>query len=189
MHYHCEVWLPKVPKFESGLVDRKKLQGILEGILAPYSEEGANTRAAFWDWWQIGGRYTGQHDHYHGWEDPINQEPCDLCRGTGIRPDMSKEEMEWVRGCNGCDGKGIRTSYDYVDHEQDVMPLKDISEDLTCYTLIITGEKDRVYHSRKWDNKAKTFRDNKVFSGDNIKTFLKSKKITTGYLVIVDYHS
>lgn len=48
-----------------------------------------------WDWYQIGGRWSGILDNYNPTEDPLNQEPCGYCRATGIRMDLaSKEELE-----------------------------------------------------------------------------------------------
>lgn len=56
-----------------------------------------------WDWWQIGGRWTGMLAiSYDPSEDPENKERCFLCGGTGKR-----EDMECVSGCNGCKGTGI----------------------------------------------------------------------------------
>lgn len=40
-----------------------------------------------WDWHVIGGRWTGRLTDYKPHEDPINQEKCDLCDGTGQRKD------------------------------------------------------------------------------------------------------
>jgi hypothetical protein len=42
-----------------------------------------------WDWWQIGGRWTGAlTQDYDPTKDIENQEWCDLCGGTGNRPDI-----------------------------------------------------------------------------------------------------
>jgi hypothetical protein len=69
-------------------------------MLAPYSEH-ANEDHGWWDWWQIGGRYTGRLSGYNPRLNPDNIETCDLCNGTGTRPDMTV-----ANGCNKCDGKG-----------------------------------------------------------------------------------
>lgn len=55
-----------------------------------------------WDWWQIGGRYSGLFaPNYDPDKDPDNIEYCQLCLGTGKR-----EDMACVNGCNGCQGTG-----------------------------------------------------------------------------------
>lgn len=72
-----------------------------------------------WDWWQIGGRYTGKFvPNYDPETDKANQEVCWLCRGTGKRPDMVV-----ANGCNGCSGSGIATKWKSLD---DQMQLRDI---------------------------------------------------------------
>lgn len=60
-----------------------------------------------WDWWQVGGRYTGLlTPDYDPETDPVNQEKCFLCGGTGKRLDMQVEN-----GCNGCRGTGRKTKW------------------------------------------------------------------------------
>jgi hypothetical protein len=58
-----------------------------------------------WDWWQIGGRWTGTFaDGYNPSEDPNNIEVCSLCEGTGQRTDaiaagsfMVKAISQWIK--------------------------------------------------------------------------------------------
>ena len=62
-----------------------------------------------WDWFQIGGRWTGYLDGYNPEEDPSNLEECPLCGGTGMRTDklgnrFRDKNPEYT--CNGCDGVG-----------------------------------------------------------------------------------
>lgn len=61
---------------------------------------------AKWDWWQIGGRWTGTLGEYDPEKDPANIETCDLCHGTGKRRDMVV-----AGGCNGCRGEGRRVKW------------------------------------------------------------------------------
>lgn len=52
MHYHLEIVMPPVENIENAI----------EAILAPFSEhdgEDGPNQNSFWDWWQIGGRYSG----------------------------------------------------------------------------------------------------------------------------------
>jgi hypothetical protein len=90
----------------------------LKGKPAPDCEEceGKGTRRTTynqdsqWDWYQVGGRWTGLLDGYDPEKDPANLKTCYLCSGTGIRPD-GKEQFgeDWFKstnGCNGCQGKG-----------------------------------------------------------------------------------
>ncbi len=61
-----------------------------------------------WDWFQIGGRWTGLLDpSYDPAKDPRNQKPCDLCNGTGLRNDevgQKQRALDPTYGCNGCKG-------------------------------------------------------------------------------------
>jgi len=75
-----------------------------------------------WDWYAVGGRWSGMLGEYDPTQYEHNYEPCDVCNGTGSRPgtDYSAENMAWVRGgnasdpfhqvigagCNGCMGTG-----------------------------------------------------------------------------------
>lgn len=51
MHYHCEIILPPT----------EDIDGRLNKILAPFDENSDEARHAFWDWWVVGGRWSGQH--------------------------------------------------------------------------------------------------------------------------------
>jgi len=51
MHYHCEIVMPKTDNIEAAI----------KTILAPFDEgkEEDYGSGAFWDWWVIGGRWSG----------------------------------------------------------------------------------------------------------------------------------
>lgn len=74
---------------------------------------------AKWDWWSIGGRWTGYLTGHEPQKDKRNWERCWLCRGTGTRPDMNMSscsdgnEMFPVigSGCNGCAGTGWKLKF------------------------------------------------------------------------------
>lgn len=70
-----------------------KGSGIVESTANPKGE---------WDWWCIGGRWTGGLTDADPAADPENFESCFICRGTGTRTDMKV-----TNGCNNCHGKGI----------------------------------------------------------------------------------
>jgi hypothetical protein len=77
-----------------------------------------------WDWWSIGGRWTGMLiPHYDPNEDPRNKETCSLCHGTGKRKDMPEQEK-----CNGCAGTGISKKWptQWARIEGDQMRLGDV---------------------------------------------------------------
>jgi hypothetical protein len=80
-----------------------------------------------WDWYEIGGRWTGTFvECYDPEKDPANIEVCYLCNGTGKRRDLGKR----AKKCNGCDGKGKATKWptQWKKFKADVMPVKFLPE-------------------------------------------------------------
>jgi hypothetical protein len=101
-----------------------------------------------WDWWQVGGRWTGVWSDYNPQTDPANIETCSLCGGSGTRPDAAQFERsnpgwtEWSGGCNGCEGKGARVKWPtgWADHEGDLIPVAALLDNPALerpYSLVI----------------------------------------------------
>lgn len=105
-------------------------------LLAPYDEnQVAFADGSRWDWWVIGGRFSGLLDGYDPTQDPVNIKICDLCSGTGERPG-GREQFgdawhEWCNGCNGCHGTGqtLKFASQWRPHDGDRMPARDLSFD------------------------------------------------------------
>jgi hypothetical protein len=96
MHYLIGVILP----FK---YDGDKLHEAVGEVLKPWDEN--DNENGHWDWWQLGGRWTGTWSEYDPEQDPANQEACWLCHGTGLRDDEPArrhraEHPEYT--CNGC---------------------------------------------------------------------------------------
>jgi hypothetical protein len=200
MHYHCEVHLEEKPE------DFSELESMVERIMSSY-QEGYAYGNPFWDWYQIGGRWTGVKDNsYDPKEDPRNHEVCTLCNGTGFRTDPIGEESREKNTsyiCNACGerdddtgtwkhgklgpGKRVMWPTGWAHHPGDLMPVTEIPDDLSCYTLIVDG---RVFHKREWDNGEQDFRDTRFGKeGCNVKKTLDRIGVKDGFLVTVDYHS
>lgn len=195
MHYHAEVWLP------SNDVD---IDEALTTALAPHEEkynEDADTTLGFWDWYQIGGRWTGQHvPNYSPERDGRNIEQCEQCLGTGFRNDgighaartkdpsytcntcgeYDEETKTWRHGPNG-PGKRMKWPTSWARFDGDVISLMNAPADLTCATLIVG---DQVFHQEEWTGAEWRKTD---FDGSVIKR-LKKLGVTDGVLVTVDYH-
>lgn len=217
MHYQAEVFIPS----------NKNVEAQIERIMSPYDEnercvfkeikEGDEdyedydedkitgkrgywtNPKGFWDWFEIGGRWSGEHDDYDPYSNPINYEPCYICGGTGFRCDnvgMEARDDDPTYTCNGCGqydnenkvwthgkiGKGLKPKWNVARYDGDVVAIKDIKKELTAYTLIVNGE---VFHKKEWNGE--TFVDG-GFNG-NVLEKLKELGITDGYLVTVDYHN
>lgn len=100
MHYLTLVAVP--PGTRVTLASVEKLVG---KALAPFREElrGHHNPRGWWDYWQIGGRWTGLLDGYDPDDDPELHETCPFCDGVGVRV-----WREGPRECNGCAGSGAR---------------------------------------------------------------------------------
>jgi len=122
-----------------------------ERLLAPYNEDGEWFRAgddenppSRWDWWVIGGRWTGCLDGYDPRVDPANIETCDLCSGSGVRPDgldlFGADWVKWANGCNGCSGTGKSVAFSFQPHSGDVQPIERLGEFLPHAVVTPDGE-------------------------------------------------
>jgi hypothetical protein len=142
-----------------------------------------------WDWWVIGGRWTGAFTpDYDPSEDPRNIETCRLCNGTGKRDDeLGKEERKRnpEYGCNGCNGTGKSVKYSFAKHKGDIMPASKVPEKVTPYSLVTPDGKWYAKGEMGWfgmsdDNKSEE-KWEEVVKG----LFKKHKDCLA---VVVDYH-
>ena len=116
---------------------REHIEALVEHALEDF-------RDAEWDWYQIGGRWTGHFDGYKPESDPRNVEVCDLCGGTGDRATFRGEpkEHQHETGCNGCLGKGTRAKWptQWTKHDGDIRPVELLNEgDLDIYAICENG--------------------------------------------------
>lgn len=120
---------------------------------------------AKWDWYQLGGRFTGIfRPHYDPELDPANKETCWLCKGTGKRADG----VAVANGCNGCRGTGIMTKWPTkwrsvgdVVQVQDV-PLEALRNIAESTALARYDKAHQVIAGREipsWDEMREKFRD------------------------------
>ena len=187
MHYHCEVWIPT----------NENVETLVEKAMAPYYEE--ENENGFWDWYAIGGRWKGAHvPGYEQKKDPDHQRPCTFCAGTGLRKDMGHWENqkkvfndEWAEkmdGCNVCHGTGVEVTWptQWKPHAKDVIPVSEIPKDFSPATLILPSG---VLKSEEYIPDAPTLEEKFKPTPFSVEGVLRSKDITTGYLVTVDYHS
>ena len=188
MHYHCEVYLEERPEniFET-----------VSKIMEPYflilpDEDDEYNPNGFWDWFVIGGRWSGAHTEMLLDQEKLKQfyKICDEKELFWVGPDRPAEVQEAKRKEEFLklfpDFKGIiptcRDTYRIDGYSDDIIEVEKVTEHLSCYTLILP---DEVLHTEIWDG-------NKFcethFDGC-VKHALDERGITTGYLVTVDYHS
>lgn len=113
MHYSVIVIVDKPD-------DETDIAAAVETVLEQYRDRE-------WDWYQIGGRWTGFFDGYDPETDPANIQVCELCGGTGDRATWRKEpkDNQHESGCNGCMGKGTRAKWptDWQLHAGDIVSV------------------------------------------------------------------
>ncbi len=57
MHYHCEIIMPPIDP----LFSIEKVHEHVTQVMAPFDENLEDNQHSFWDWWVIGGRWSGEH--------------------------------------------------------------------------------------------------------------------------------
>lgn len=130
------------------------VEASVNASLEPHRETG---ESGWWDWWQIGGRFSGLLDGYDPESDPANVEACSLCGGRGRRPDADAFGAEWAErmgGCNGCMGKGVRAKWPtkWRRHDGDVAELGSVAVDISDSWAVVCGEACVV--REWWDGEA-----------------------------------
>jgi len=140
--------------------------GVVTSIYNPKSK---------WDFYQIGGRYTGRlMDGYNPEKDPENWEMCFLCHGTGLRDDemgVKEREKDPNYKCNGCvKGKALKHASQWKKFSGDVLPLMTVKPNVIPFAIVTP---DGQWHEKgkmgwwamvsdeddDWDKKAKEILD------------------------------
>ena len=105
---------------------------------------------ARWDWFSVGGRWTGTFTGYDPEKDTVNTKACFLCLGTGLRDDalgnqMRREDPEYK--CNGCQGTGKRVKWPtgWKEYDGDILPVSMLPRDFVPYALVTP---DGEWHER-----------------------------------------
>jgi len=114
--------------------DRAEVEAAVQFQMEPYDANGILFRdGSRWDWYQIGGRCSGMlFPDYKASEDPRNSEVCELCAGTGIRPEgLAQFGQAWYDRCNGCNGchgtgKALKHPGFWVPFDGDIIQLKEL---------------------------------------------------------------
>lgn len=132
--------------------DRAEIEAAVAFQMAPYDENEEWFRdGSRWDWYVIGGRYTGRLSSYDPEQDQRNWETCAICGGSGVRHGGREEFGEqWYQacnGCNGCSGKGTRLSYQFVPFEGDIVQVKNLTPEnrKACFAFL----RSRHWHERE----------------------------------------
>ena len=88
-----------------------------------------------WDWWTIGGRWTGALTKYDPEQDPRNRETCRSCGGSGKSPSALRGSSP----CAQCKGTGtdVKWPTEWVDHEGDVIECSKVDRDFVPFAYLL----------------------------------------------------
>lgn len=170
MHYLAFVAIPTIGDVEK----------LVAEVMAPHQEtydDDTKESCGFWDWYQIGGRWTGHLSGYDPEADPKNKETCSCCHGSKRLADGP---------CSYCSGEGTRSAWptQWILHAGDVQPisvLRDMSEDKQPHTII---DRTGAYEKEIWTGGGILKR--KEWAAD----FAAWQERNADYrVVIVDFHS
>lgn len=130
----------------------------------------------YWDWYQIGGRWSGVLDGYDPETNPLNTEECGHCRGTKLNNGSETP-------CAYCEGKGVTPKWptSWVPYKGDIAIVGDIKERRIPYTIV---SDDKWLSKEKWNGKS--FATTKDFTKKATKILDDNKE---NIAVVVDYHS
>lgn len=126
------------------------LEQAVARAMGPREDQGG-----FWDWYQIGGRWTGALSNYDPTKDPENIEICNICGGTGFRQDdrgRRAREQDPSYTCNGCGrhdgrkwshgeyGPGRRLKWPtlWSENPGDAVPIEKVEEENYRFYRVIT---------------------------------------------------
>lgn len=182
MHYSVLVILPNGVKPDPA--DREMVKRAVADLIERW-------RGKHFDWWQVGGRWTGVLSEYDPEKDERNVETCRFCAGTGKRGDaiaaLNPDQMKALNGCNGCKGTGreLKWPTQWVPFEGDVQPTEKITPEMAkkFYTYVLPSPKKwRAWEG--WNSRAKEFKEDKSW---DILAVLKDHP--GHYAVVVDTHN
>lgn len=96
----------------------------------------------YWDWYDIGGRWTGVLDpEYDPYTDPLNFTDCERCDSTGQDPFNEG-------ACLQCDGRGQRLSWRLAPVEVDVRKVSSIDPEILSTRFYAAVTPDGQWHSQ-----------------------------------------
>lgn len=173
---------------------------------AKYDETYERNPRGLWDWYQIGGRYSGRLSGYNPGADPALTEVCWLCNGTGLRNDelgrrFRAQNPDYT--CNGCSnspagpGRMAMWPSQWPRHHGDVMSALEFTSKLAEWTdgqmpyAIFTHGSEAVTIKERWTGDEWE----KLHDDESIRTVLAtilSARMRAGLsdrIVVIDYHS
>jgi len=118
-----------------------------------------------YDWFQVGGRFTGLLDGYDPFTDEANYERCEFCEGTGITTQAVADQYPAYKDnvgkrCIQCNHEpdqwhadeppfpGKRLRFGFQPHDGNVMPARNIDIERLRYIPSVIVTPDGEWHER-----------------------------------------
>lgn len=147
MHYHLEIVMPPAADVEAAITE----------ILAPFQEgsfddAGDPNTHTFWDYWSIGGRWSGEKILHALGNDALNRFSQELVKQqvaiSGVqfgKPSLafphqrSMVDALWCEWFPDCPLKGCPLFDHYKGNHGDIMPLKDVARTITAHAVMFAA--------------------------------------------------
>lgn len=154
-----------------------------------------------WDWFQIGGRWTGVLSGYRPADDPELMRSCRWCAGTGRRDDEVGRERRAADPsftCNGCEGRGEALDWptEWPRHHGDVLDaldvlvrIADVDDDAVPFAIMVHGDGRAVLMERFDGTRLRAERDTAGMRrelADILSARMRDGRADR--VVVVDYH-
>lgn len=186
MHWFAAVVVP------SGTT-REDAEKLVDEAMAPHREADGDVgfEGGWWDWWQVGGRWTGVWGEYDPHQDPANVETCIHCGGSGRRVDAARFGQAWIEatgGCNGCKGEGtcLKWPSQWATYDGDVIKVSALLNNPLRRPMTLVLPDGRAVHREWWTGKTWT----EVTEEEWEEQFRHElEPYRNEALVVVDYHS
>lgn len=198
MHYHGEVVLPP----------SEDIEGQIRSLIRQFSEHyNEDSRFSFYDYWEIGGRYSGSKmeanlgkDNIEAFSDWLTEKKVTVSAvrfGKQTLEPASQRQLvdtEWSRRFP--EFAGACPFFDHFDGDvSDICTVAEVPAELTCFTLIIADKPDwadklvvvELLHKEIWNGVSMQKTD---FDGNVLKVLQERKQVQDDWLVVtIDYHS
>lgn len=142
MHYSLEIITPPVADVEAAIGE----------ILLPFSENEEDANYAFWDWWQIGGRYSGgkteavvDPERLQAFKDELTRRKVTvsglICGKQELQPASQIEMVDalWRDMCPGAGRVCPMFKHSGERSSGDICTFKDLPPALKAYKVIFAA--------------------------------------------------
>jgi hypothetical protein len=148
MHYKLEIVMPPTDNIEKAI----------DTILEPFSEHDEDARHPFWDWYVIGGRWSGSKVKERIGEDVLTAF-YQWCRDEGVtvsnvqwgkqslmpEDQIPKVDAKWQE-LTGLEGPCLIFQHSGDSNDGDICTVKDLPEGYTAAHVIVASHENEAFY-------------------------------------------